>query len=61
MTTSHSEVTICAEEVARQGELEPCDKTAVALRVDADGGKSYPVCIYHTRRPMVPLDGIRRQ
>lgn len=43
----------CCEEVTRRGELQPCDKTAVAVRRDADG--DYPVCAYHSRGSMVPL------
>jgi hypothetical protein len=47
----------CHEEVTRRGELEPCDKAAVARRLDVEG-LVYPVCIYHTRAPMVPLNGL---
>jgi hypothetical protein len=47
----------CHEEVTRRGELEPCDKAAVAMRLDVEG-LAYPVCIYHTRAPMVPLSGL---
>ena len=39
----------CHEEVARGDELEPCDKTAVALRVDPQEGEPYPVCAHHAR------------
>lgn len=43
----------CAEEVSRAGESQPCDKPAVAVRDHETG--VYPVCAYHSRRPMVPL------
>lgn len=49
----------CHEEVTRRGELQPCDLDAVALRVDEEGG-CYPVCIKHTRKPMVPLERVAR-
>lgn len=52
----------CHEEVARRGEVQPCDLTAVGLRIDPSEGAPYPVCVKHTRHPMVPLDriGVRR-
>lgn len=46
--------TTCCEEVSRSSELEPCDKTAIAVREDPDGSP-YPVCAYHARGRMVPL------
>lgn len=46
---------LCHEEVLRAGVFGPCDKTAVALRHDTDGGYPYPVCAYHSRGDMVPL------
>lgn len=52
-------MTTCYEEVTRKGQLEPCDKVSVAMRIDETFGGRYPVCIYHTRQPMVPLDDIR--
>jgi hypothetical protein len=50
-----TDVTNCHEEVSRNGYCEPCDKTAVAIRRDPNGGKPYPVCKHHTRGDMVPL------
>lgn len=50
----------CHEEVTRRGEVEPCEKTAVALRVDPQEGEPYPVCARHARAPMVPLVDIVR-
>lgn len=44
----------CCEEVSRRGELQPCNKLAVAARLDVDE-HAYPVCGYHARSPMVPL------
>lgn len=47
----------CHEGVSRNGNYEPCDKTAVAVRVDPEDEDFYPVCIRHTRTAdlMVPL------
>jgi hypothetical protein len=45
----------CHEAVSRKHELQPCDLTAVALRLDPEGGRPYPVCARHTRGQMVPL------
>lgn len=45
----------CHEEVSRGGEAQPCDKWAVAVRIDPNGGGPYPVCAYHSRADMVPL------
>jgi hypothetical protein len=47
----------CCAEVSRNGESQPCDKTAVAV---ADGDEEsyqwWPVCPHHSRgRKMVPL------
>jgi len=55
--------TECHEEVTRDGELQPCDKTpVVALRSDESEGHAldspsgwYPVCTKHVRAPMVDL------
>jgi len=52
MSTSYDK---CHEEVSRKSQLQPCDLTAVALRIDPQGGRPYPVCARHTRKPMVPL------
>ena len=51
---------VCHEEVTRGGELESCDKTAVALRIDPQEGEPYPVCARHARAPMVPLVDVVR-
>ena len=50
----------CTEEVSRRGLVEPCDRVAVALRVDRNEGTLYPVCARHTRAEMVPLGAIVR-
>lgn len=46
---------LCCEGVTRQGEFQPCDKTAVAVRFDANDGQPYPVCAFHSRGRMMPL------
>jgi len=53
--------TECHEEVTRRGELQPCDRPAVAMRLDFDGGDPYPVCAGHTRSPMVTLAAHERE
>jgi hypothetical protein len=46
----------CAEEVSRTGRSQPCEKPAVAVRLDPQEGTPYPVCAYHASRGhMVPL------
>lgn len=50
----------CHEEVVRRGDLEPCDKPAVAVRIDPQEGEPYPVCARHARAPMVTLEDIVR-
>lgn len=45
----------CHEEVTRKGEIEPCDKPAVGLRIDPQESEPYPVCARHARAEMVPL------
>ena len=55
MSSSGSDGQECHEEVSRRGQLQPCDKTAVALRVDPTFGTEYPVCAFHARADMVPL------
>ncbi len=52
LTSSHLH---CGWEVARNGELEPCGKTAVAIRYDEQNGALGEVCKHHTARVMVPL------
>lgn len=51
----------CHEEVSRGGELQPCDKPAVALRRDPEEGSAYPVCAFHARgEGMLRLYEIRK-
>jgi hypothetical protein len=50
----------CHEEVGRGVEVEPCEKPAVALRIDPQESEPYPVCARHARAPMVPLVDIVR-
>lgn len=45
----------CHEEVSRKGHAQPCDTPAVAVRLDPEDYRPYPVCAYHTRAPMVTL------
>lgn len=46
----------CCAAVSRGGELQPCDKRAVAVTVDTEDGHWWPVCPHHSRgRPMVSL------
>lgn len=45
----------CTEGVTRAGEFQPCEKTAVAVRIDPEEGSWYSVCAYHARGDMVPL------
>jgi len=47
--------TDCHEEVTRGGQLEPCEKIAIANRFDPESLEPYPVCIEHVRGDMVPL------
>jgi hypothetical protein len=39
----------CHEEVSRRGELQPCNRVAVAMRIDPTFGDPYPVCAFHAR------------
>lgn len=52
-------MTTCDEETTRRGEVQPCDKPAVAMRLDPTEGTPYPVCAYHTRGPMLTLAELR--
>jgi hypothetical protein len=45
----------CVEGVIREGWEGPCEKPAVAVRVDPVDGGVYPVCAYHARGQMVAL------
>ena len=47
----------CHEDVIRLGEHAPCERPAVAVRLDPECGEPYPVCTTHARTPelMVPL------
>lgn len=48
----------CHEDVTRKGHSEPCERTAVAIRLDPEDQSPYPVCAYHSRGDMVPLSDI---
>lgn len=52
----------CCAEVSRNGESQPCDKTAVAVAVGSDEESDlhwWPVCPHHSRgRQMVPLSHV---
>jgi hypothetical protein len=48
----------CDEEVTRGGHIDVCGKTAVALRINPDGGEPYPTCPFHTRDDVVALADI---
>jgi hypothetical protein len=48
----------CHEEVSRGGILQPCDKVAVAIRLDPEDHSPYPVCKYHTRGVMMALTSL---
>jgi hypothetical protein len=50
---------LCHEDVTRKGQSQPCEKTAVAVRIDPEDGGPYPVCAYHARGQMVPLADLR--
>lgn len=39
----------CSTEVSRDGESQPCDKTAYAVAIDDEIGAVWPVCIHHAR------------
>lgn len=50
----------CHEDVIRKGISQPCDKLAVAVRIDPESGDPYPVCAYHTRgNMMLPVNVLR--
>lgn len=46
---------LCHEDVARKGVSQPCEKTAVAVRINPEDSGPYPVCAYHARGQMAPL------
>jgi hypothetical protein len=46
---------LCHEDVTRKGESRPCEKVAVAVRIDPEDGSPYPVCAFHARAEMVSL------
>lgn len=50
----------CDREVERGGYVVPCEKPAVAVRLD-DEGHAYPVCKHHTAGDMVPLADLLRR
>jgi len=45
----------CCTEVSRRGEVQPCDKEAVAVAVDWGCGSCWPVCKHHTRGSVLSL------
>ena len=45
---------LCAEEITRHGQLQPCDRIAIAHRIDTDN-HTYPVCRRHLRAPIAPI------
>lgn len=45
----------CTEGVTRGGEFQPCERLAVALRIDPEERTPYPVCPPHARGDMVSL------
>jgi hypothetical protein len=47
----------CEEGVTRRSEFQPCEKLAVALRIDEEGDP-YPVCAFHARGSMVSLSAL---
>lgn len=54
---------VCHEAVVRDGVEGPCERVAVAVRIDprddcAAPGSWYPVCRRHTREPLVPLSTV---
>lgn len=51
----------CDEDVTRKGESQPCERPAVAVRLDPREGTPYPVCAHHTRGEMVPLETLLRE
>lgn len=55
LTTSHLH---CTWEVTRDGILDACGKTAVAIRFDEGTGELGEVCKHHANRMLVPLSFI---
>lgn len=45
----------CEESVTRRGQVEPCERPAVAERYEDTFGSWYPVCTRHTRGECRPL------
>ena len=56
-----SDYTTCEEGVTRRQAFQPCDKPAVAMRLDPEDKKPYPVCRRHCRENMVPLAEVKAQ
>lgn len=54
-----SDYTTCEEGVTRRQAFQPCDKPAVAMRLDPEDKKPYPVCRRHCRENMVPLAEVK--
>lgn len=56
MSVNEQLLRTCSEGVTRQGEYQPCEKVAVAIRRDPeDDDDYYPVCSYHARGRMMSL------
>lgn len=49
---------LCHEEVSRKGQSQPCEKAAVAVRLDPEDRSPYPVCAFHSRSEMVSLNDL---
>ena len=56
-----SEYATCTEGVTRGDAFQPCDGQAVAMRIDPEEKKPYPVCSRHCRGEMVPLNEVKAQ
>ena len=50
--TAHGD-TECYEDVTRNGESQPCNKPAAAVRIDPEEGGPYPVCEHHSQGRIV--------
>lgn len=49
----------CHQEVTRGGELQACDKPAVAVKAYLDS--TFPVCKHHTNGDLVPLADLLKE
>lgn len=51
--------TTCEEGISgTDGTYQPCDRPAVAWRIDERDDTAYPVCPKHTRQPMIPIQTV---